>query len=186
MTMRTIESDVSPSAVTQAAVNIKPMESIAFNRGRQSLDRSVWYSGGTLMTFLATGEDTEGRFALIEAVGRKGNGPPPHIHRREDETFYVLEGEVSVWVGDRTMKAGPGTMVFLPRNVQHTFAIESEQARMLVLLTPAGFEGWFKEFSVPAPAMTLPPATEPAYADVQRMLEVAPRYGLEFFVPERQ
>ncbi len=55
---------------------------------------------------------------------------------------------------------------------------------MLVLLTPAGFEGWFKEFSVPAPAMILPPVTEVAYEDVQRMLEVAPRYGLEFVAPE--
>jgi quercetin dioxygenase-like cupin family protein len=183
--MRTIESDVLPPAATQAAANIKPTKSIAYDRGRRSLDRSVWYNG-SLMTFLATGEDTQGRFALIEAVGRKGNSPPPHIHRREDETFYVLEGEVVVTVGGRTMKAVPGTMVYLPRNVPHTFAVESEQARMLVLLTPAGFEGWFKEFSVPAPAMTLPPTTEEAYQDVQRMLEVAPRYGLEIVVPERQ
>ena len=185
MTMQTIDIDVSPSAATQAAANIKPTESIAFDRGRQSLDQSVWYNG-SLMTFLTTGEDTQGRFALIEAVGRKGNAPPPHIHRREDEIFYVLEGELAVSVGDRTMKAVPGTMVFLPRNVQHSFTIESEQMRMLILLTPAGFEGWFKELSVPAPAMTLPPATEVAYEDVQRMLEVAPRYGLEFVLPERQ
>jgi len=110
---------------------------------------------------------------LIEAVGRKGNAPPPHIHRREDEIFYVLEGELAVSVGDRTMKAVPGTMVFLPRNVQHSFTIESEQMRMLILLTPAGFEGWFKELSVPAPAMTLPPATEVAtktYKECSRLL----------------
>ena len=185
MTMQTIDIDVSPCAATQAAANIKPTEFVAFNRGRQSLDHSVWYNG-SLMTFLTTGEDTQGRFALIESVGRKGNTPPPHIHRREDETFYVLEGELALSVGDRTMKAGPGTMVFLPRNVRHSFTIESEQARMLILITPAGFEGWFKEFSLPAPAMTLPPATEVAYEDVQRMLEVAPRYGLEFASPERQ
>ena len=185
MTMQTIDIDVSPSAAMQAAANIKPTESIAFDRGRQSLDHSVWYNGA-LMTFLATGADTQGRFALIEMVGRKGNAPPPHVHHREDEIFYVLEGELAVSVGHRTMKAVPGTMVFLPRNVQHSFTVESEQARMLVLLTPAGFEGWFKEFSVPPPAMTLPPATEVAYGDVQRMLEVAPRYGLEFVLPERQ
>ena len=64
----------------------------AFGRGRQSLKESVWYSGN-LLTFLATGEDTQGRFALIEIVGRKGNVPPPHIHHREDETFFILEGE---------------------------------------------------------------------------------------------
>lgn len=185
MTMQGIDIDVSPSPATQAAPNLQPTESIAFDGGRQSLDRSVWYNG-SLMTFLITGEDTQGQFALIEAAGRKGNAPPPHIHRWEDEIFYVLEGELAVSVGDRTKKAVPGTMVFLPRNVQHSFTIESEQARMLILLTPAGFEGWFKEFSVPAPAMTLPPPTEVAYKDVQRMLEAAPRYGLEFALPERR
>jgi len=55
------------------------------------------------MTFLATAEDTQGKFALIEAVARKGNVPPPHIHHREEETFYVLEGEMTVSVGDRTI-----------------------------------------------------------------------------------
>ena len=179
MTMQTIDIDASSSAATQAAANIQPTVSIAFNRGRQSLDHSVWYNG-SLMTFLAAGEDTQGQFALIEAVQRKGNVPPPHIHHREDEIFYVLEGELTVSVGDRTMKAAAGTMVFLPRNVPHSFTIESEQARMLILLTPAGFEGWFKEFCVPAPAMTLPSASEVAYGDVQRILEVAPQYGLEF------
>jgi len=66
----------------------------AFGRGRQSLKESVWYSGH-LLTFLATAKDTQGRFALIEMLGRKGNVPPPHIHHREDETFYILEGEMT-------------------------------------------------------------------------------------------
>lgn len=185
MTMQTIDIDVSPFAATLPAATIQPTQSIAFGRGRQSLDHSVWYNG-SLLTFLATGKDTQGQFALIELVGRKGNVPPPHIHHCEDEIFYVLEGELIILVGDRTIKAVSGTMVFLPRNVQHSFTIESEQARMLVLLTPAGFEGWFKELSVPATEMTLPPATDVAYEDVQRMLEIAPRYGLEFVLPERK
>jgi quercetin dioxygenase-like cupin family protein len=108
---------------------------------------------------------------------------PRHVHHREEETFYVLEGEMNVTVGDRTFKAPPGTLVCLPRDVAHSFAIESEQLRTLILFTPAGLEGFFKEFSVPAPAMTLPPTDEPAYGEVQRMLEAAPRYGLEFELP---
>ena len=171
----------SPGAVPGAA-NMNPAESFAFARGRESLDRSVWYSGW-LLTFLATAEETRGQFALIEATSRKGNVPPRHIHRREEETFYVLEGEMNVTVGDRTFKATPGTLVCLPRGVAHSFTIESEQLRTLILLTPAGLEGFFKEFSVPAPAMRLPPANEPAYGEVQRMLEAAPRYGLEFVLP---
>ena len=170
---------------TQVAVTTNVEESFAFARGRRSLDRSVWYNGG-LLTFLATAEETRGQFALIEATTRKGNVPPRHIHHREEETFYVLEGEMTVSVGDRTVKATPGTMVCLPRDVAHSFTIESEQLRMLILLTPAGLEGWFKEFSVPAPAMTLPPAAEVPYSEIQRMLEVSPRYGLEFVLPKTQ
>ena len=182
MTQQIIELEINSSAASKAEGNMNPAELVAFSQGRQSLDRSVWYNG-SLMTFLATGEDTHGQFALIEAVARKGNVPPPHIHHREDEIFYVLEGEVIVSVGDRTIKGTAGTMVFLPRDVPHSFTIESEQSRMLILLTPAGLERWFKEFSVPAQAMTLPPADEPAYGEVQRMLEAAPRYGLEFVLP---
>ena len=169
---------------TQVAVNTEIKVSLALGRGRQSLDRSVWYSGW-LMTFLATAEDTRGQFALIEAVARKGNVPPPHIHHREEETFYVLEGEMSILVGDRTTKATPGTTVIVPRDVLHSFAIESDQLRVLILITPAGLEGWFKEFSVPAPAMTLPPAAEVPYSEIERMLEVGPQYGVEFVLPEK-
>ena len=155
----------------------------AFTRGRLSLDRSVWYNG-QLMTFLATAEDTQGKFALIEAVARRGNDPPPHIHHREEETFYVLEGEMTFSVGGQTIKATPGAMVCLPRDLAHSFVIDSAQVRMLILLTPAGFEGWFKEFSVPAPAMTLPPQVEVRYSDIQRMMESSARYGIEFVPPE--
>jgi quercetin dioxygenase-like cupin family protein len=182
MTQQIIDLEISSPGAAPGAANMNPPESIGFSRGRQSLDNSVWYNG-TLMTFLASGEDTHGQFALIEAVGRKGNVPPPHIHHREDEIFYVLEGEIVVSVGDRTIKGMPGTMIFLPRDVRHSFIIESEQYRMLILVTPAGFEAWFREFSVPALAMTLPPAHEPAFGEVQRMLEAAPRYGLEFVLP---
>ena len=122
---------------------------------------------------------------MIEAVARKGNVPPPHIHHREEETFYVLEGEMTVSVGDRTFRATPGTTVIVPRNVVHSFTIESQQLRVLILLTPAGMEGWFKEFSVPAPAMTLPPADEVPYSDIQRMLEVGPQYGIEFVLAKK-
>jgi quercetin dioxygenase-like cupin family protein len=174
--------EISSLGAAPGAANLNPPESGGFSRGQQSLDHSVWYNGA-LMTFLATGEDTHGQFALIEAVGRRGSDAPPHIHRREDEIFYILEGEIVFSVSDRTIKGTPGTMIFLPRDVRHSFTIESDLYRMLILVTPAGFEAWFREFSVPAPAMTLPPANEPAYGEVQRMLEAAPRYGVGFVSP---
>jgi quercetin dioxygenase-like cupin family protein len=169
---------------TQVAVNTRVEELIPLSRGRQSLDRSVWYNG-SLMTFLATAEDTQGSFALIEAVSRKGNAPPPHIHHREEETFYVLEGELTVMVGNCTIKATAGTMVVVPRHTVHSFAIDSEQVRTLILSTPAGLERWFKEFSVPAKAMTLPPPAEIPYSKIQEMLAAAPKFGIEFVMPKK-
>ena len=169
MTQQIMDLEISSPGRAPGAANMKPAESIGFRRGWQSGDHSVWYNGW-LMTFLAGAEDTDGQFALMEAVGGRGNVPPPHIHHREDEIFYVLEGEIVVSVGDQTIPGTPGTMIFLPRDVRHSFTIQSEQSRMLILLTPAGFEAWFREFSVPAPTMALPPAHEPGYGEVQRML----------------
>ena len=184
MTQQTIDHFTASDSIGRANSNYTKVEEFAaFTRGRLCLDRSVWYSG-QLMTFLATAEDTQGKFALIEAVARRGNDPPPHIHQGEEETFYVLEGEMTFSVGGQTIKATPGTMVCLPREVAHSFVIDSEQVRMLILLTPAGFEGWFKEFSTPAPAMTLPPQVEVPYSDIQRMLESSLRYGIEIVSPK--
>ena len=156
---------------------------VAFGSARQSLERSVWYSGW-LLTFLATGEETGGQFALMEQIACKGNVPPRHIHHREDETFYVVEGEMTFSVGDQTIKATAGTMVFAPRDIAHSFTIDSEQVRMLVMVAPAGAEGFFKACSVPAPSMTLPPpAGEPPYSERQKMMALAPEYGFEFVKP---
>ncbi len=166
---------------TPLSANVGTKQPAAFGRGRQSLKESVWYSGW-LMTFLATTEDTQGRFTLIEGVGRKENVPPPHIQHREDETFYVLEGEMTVTVGGQKINGTPGTVIFAPRDVVHSFEINSEQLRMAVLLTPAGLEGYFKECSVPAPAMTLPPPAEVPYSEIQKLMDVGTKYGLEWIL----
>src|SRR5215469_1959872 len=102
LTLQTIGPGVSSSDATTTAGDMQPKTPVAFASGRRSLDRSVWYNGW-LLTFLATGEETQGRFALIEAVGRRGNVPPPHIHRLEDEITYVLEGEIVFTVAGRTI-----------------------------------------------------------------------------------
>lgn len=87
-------------------------------------------------------------------------------------------------VGDQTIKATPGTMVFGPRDVAHSFTIDSEQARMLVLATPAGEEGFFRALGVPAAASSLPPPAETPYGERQKMMAVAAEYGLEFVLPK--
>jgi quercetin dioxygenase-like cupin family protein len=169
---------------TQGTQNMGAKPPVPFGRGRQCLEQSVWYSGW-LLTFLATGEDTHGQFALMEQIARKGNVPPRHIHHREDETFYVIEGEMTFSIGDRTLKATPGTVVFAPRDIPHSFTIDSEQVRILVQLTPAGGEGFFKACSVPAPSMTLPPPAEIPYSEKQKMMALAPQYGFEFVLPKQ-
>ena len=122
---------------------------------------------------------------MMEQVARKGNVPPRHIHHREDETFYVVDGEMTFSVGDATIKATPGTLVFAPRDVPHSLTIDSEQARILVILSPADAEGFFKECSVPAPSMTLLPPAEVPYSEIQTMMALAPEYGFEFVPPNR-
>lgn len=87
------------------------------------------------------GGHTNDRFALTEVVAGPDDMPPLHVHRRDDETFYVLEGGLTVWVGSDVVEAGPGTCVHLPRNVAHTYRTAPEgSTRWLVISSPAGFE----------------------------------------------
>jgi quercetin dioxygenase-like cupin family protein len=155
----------------------------AVKTSRGSLDRSVWYSG-YLLTFLATGQETQGQFCLVEEVARKGQSaePPLHIHTREEESFYIIEGQLTFYVGDKVVPAPAGTLVILPRGVPHRFTIDSDEARVLNLCTPAGFEGFFRALSEPAPAMALPPVP-PGPPDIGRLLETASKYGVEILPP---
>ena len=94
---------------------------------------------------LVRGEDSDGHLAVVELVIAAGSpGPPLHIHPAHGEGFYVLEGEVTIRVGDQVATAGPGTFAFAARDVVHTFANRSDRdARLLVLCAPAGFESYF-------------------------------------------
>jgi len=150
---------------------------------RTRLDRSLWYSG-YLLTVLASGEETGGRFSLVEEVGRKGVSadPPLHMQTREEESFYVIEGEVTFYVGDDVIHATAGSYVQMPRGVPHRFSLESEHVRMLNLCSPAGFEGFFHALSVPAKAMTLPPPPD-GPPDIAHLIRTAAAYGVEILGP---
>src|SRR6478672_8478112 len=105
---------------------------------------------GDVYRFLATGEDTNGKYALWEAIVTPGGGPPMHIHSREEEGFYVLEGEITFAVGDELFVAIAGTFVNMPVGVPHSFTNATGwPARMLISLAPAGLEKMFFEFGVP-------------------------------------
>src|SRR5437660_3040492 len=99
---------------------------------------------GDVYRFLATGEDTDGRYALWEAIVPPGGGPPPHIHSREEEGFYVLDGEIALMVDGQRFVASAGTFANLPRGSLHAFRNETDRpARMLISVAPAGLEQMF-------------------------------------------
>ena len=144
---------------------------------------SVWYVGN-LFTILASSEDTGGRFALIEILAPKGTEPPRHVHQREDETFFVLEGEITFYIGDEIYAATPGTFVFAPRGIPHSWVVESDVVRKLVTLTPGGAEEHFRDprFGEPARTPTLPPPPE-GPPDVATLVADMERYGVEVVGP---
>ncbi|MGW0737803.1 quercetin 2,3-dioxygenase [Streptomyces sp. NPDC002851] len=145
--------------------------------------RAIWHMGA-LMRFKAVGEDTGGQFWLAEQISDKGYASPLHRHTREDELFIVLDGELTVGVGDKTLETGPGAMAYAPRHLPHQFRVESEKARFLILTTPAGFEEWFFETGIPAGDLTEAPVMpEEGPPDVGKLLGSLAKYGVEFLAP---
>ena len=140
---------------------------------------------GDVYRVLATGEQTGGAYALLEARVLPGGGPPPHIHRREEESFYVLAGEVTFFLTDHKITAKPGAFVQMPRNTPHAFKNEgSTEARMLLLVAPAGFDAFIAEFGTPAESFDVTP-TAPNDAELARLLTIAPKYGIEILPPTK-
>ena len=139
--------------------------------------RSVWVVGD-LYTFLATGDDTNGAYALIHALVPPGGGPPPHIHRREDEAFYILEGELSLQVDGQSISGTTGAWITLPKGTLHAFKnTGSSPAKMLILVNPSGLERYFAEVGHATQEESVTPAA------IEKLLAVAPKYGLEVHLP---
>lgn len=108
----------------------------------------LWFLG-TLARVLLGGEQTGGAFAVIEVSLPNGASPPLHSHP-QDETFYVLDGEVTVWIGNEPQRCRTGAVAFAPRGAPHSFRVESDTARMLVFSTPAGIEDYIRALAEPA------------------------------------
>ena len=139
---------------------------------------------GDVYRFLATGEDTHGKYAQWEAIVPPGGGPPPHVHSREEEGFYLLEGEITFTIGDKRLVASAGMFANMPVGTPHSFKNESgKPARMLISVAPAGLEQMFFEVGVPLPegsTTALPPTKE----GIDKLLAIAPRYGIEIRLPK--
>jgi quercetin dioxygenase-like cupin family protein len=138
---------------------------------------------GDVYRFLATGEDTNGKYALWEATVPPGGGPPPHIHSREEEGFFILEGEITFMANGERMVAKAGTFANMPVGTPHSFKNESERpAKMLISVAPAGLEQMFFECGVPL-AEGATTADPPTKEEIERMLAIAPKYGIEIRLP---
>jgi quercetin dioxygenase-like cupin family protein len=120
----------------------------------------VWFAD-SLLSYKVTGDETHGQLALAEVRAPRGSGSPVHTHRHEDEAWYIIEGELTFWLGDESRTATTGDFVFGPRGVRHRFRVDSEVARFLILVTPAGFEDFTRACGWPATAGTLPPPDLP-------------------------
>jgi quercetin dioxygenase-like cupin family protein len=141
---------------------------------------SVWLVGDRI-TVKLTSEDTGGVYSLAEEISPPQGGPPPHIHRREDEVLYVLEGEVEFLLGEDTITADSGSCVHVPRGALHTFKnVGTSPSRVLVFFSPGGFEKFFLEAGEPAPEGSSPSEGEP---DVGRIVEIGQKYGFEIPPP---
>ena len=138
---------------------------------------------GDVYRFLATGDNTHGTYAMWEAIVPPGGGPPPHVHSREEEGFYILEGEITLQIGDERIVATAGMFVNMPIGVPHSFKNESKTpAKMLIMVAPAGLENMFFDCGVPLPegsTIALPPTRQ----EIDKLLMIAPRYGIEILLP---
>jgi len=128
-----------------------------------------------------TGGDTGGAFLLTEIDIPPGGGPPLHRHTREDELFIVLEGELAFRVGEQTLHAKAGAVVFGPRGLPHTFKnCTGQRVRAMVFVTSPVSEGFFRSFGEPLPGTTAPP---PDDVIIERIMKLAPEYGIEILGP---
>ena len=145
--------------------------------------RKLWVAG-ELMTFVVSGAETGGSYALTDSVVPPGGEAPPHVHHREDEAFWMIEGALEITVGNDTLVAETGSFVHLPRGTLHTYKnVGTTPARFLTLMTPAGLEKFFEEVGQPAEDPTSPPPF--ADEDIEKLLTAAARYGVEILPNER-
>jgi quercetin dioxygenase-like cupin family protein len=144
------------------------------------LPRQLWHLGG-LMSIRATAGDTDGALSVVEQRALRGYSTPPHVHSREDETLVVLAGELSYHIDGREGALRAGESAFLPRHRPHRFAVVSEEAHFLVLITPGGFEEMFQVVSSPAAEDRLPGGDAHTHTDPAVMVAESAARGTTVF-----
>jgi len=151
-----------------------------------ALTNSTWYKG-MLHSQMAGTADNNGAFDFVISKIPRGTEPPPHVHSREDEFFYVFSGEMRVYVGGEVFTVKAGECMFLPRLEPHAWVITSEVFHFIALLTPGGFTDALIKMSTPAERMEIPiDADTPTYAnaDLTETIKVHEQYGVRLLTPE--
>jgi mannose-6-phosphate isomerase-like protein (cupin superfamily) len=160
----------------------------AFSR-TATIDSTFSYMG-SLMTFLAKNSETSGRFALMEFYTKPGNEPPPHVHEREHELYFVLEGSMRFYCEDKILEIKAGEVVFLPQGKAHAFNCTSPVVRTLILVQatgadPVGLDNYFLVMGEPARDMSLPrDAITYAADDPERAIRIAALHGIRILSPQ--
>jgi quercetin dioxygenase-like cupin family protein len=152
-------------------IHLKPGEGAAFS------------AVGDVYRVLAGGHQTGGVYALSEIRVSPDNGPPLHVHSREDESFFVLDGEITFQIGSETIAAKPGTFIQGPRGIPHSFKNNGRNpARMLVFVAPPAFENFIKAFAQPVASFDSP-AIPVNPQEIEKLLAAAPKYGIQILPP---
>ena len=140
----------------------------------------VWWKSGRI-TVKASGGETGNAFAQLETDDPRGTGVPRHVHHNEDETFYILEGELTAVVGEERIDLSAGDYLFAPRGVAHTYVVRSERARMLATISPGGLEQLF--VSLGAPVAGAAPPTDAVMPPMDELVRQFAAYGVEILGP---
>jgi quercetin dioxygenase-like cupin family protein len=161
--------------MTQQGEQAQTLEPQAVSR--EEGDARWWF--GALAVIKATGADTGGQMTIVDVTEPPGAEAPLHVHHREDEGFWLLEGSATFEVGDATIEASVGDYLFGPRDIPHRYTVGPDGCRMLMICTPGGnFESIVRGMSEPAPTRTLPPPSDEE-PDFERIAAVAAAHGAE-------
>jgi quercetin dioxygenase-like cupin family protein len=143
-------------------------------------DGDAFWGFGSLWSIKAAAEQTGGRYSLIEEQGPRGEGTPLHVHPADDEAFYVLEGELTFYLGENPpISASAGSFIHIPGGVVHAFQVDSDTARYLIITTPQ-HERFYRAISEPAQTRSMPPET---LLDMDMVAAAAEAHGVEVLGP---
>ena len=176
------------TVMKQAATTNEILRLISLRAYKRSpaLSNSRWYKG-ILVSRMAGPTDNNGAFDFVVGKVRRGTEPPPHVHSREDEFFYLLSGEMKCYVDGQVFSVAAGECVFLPRRIPHAFLITSEEVHMINVITPGGFMGAFEKMSTPAQRMEVPAGPDAvtyANADLTETIKILEQYGVRLLPPD--